>query len=71
MPSKNHTNPIKKDSVTGNKRAIKKITKFISVIFGAIGSGVGMLRYADTHKSAANNAHITIRFVESSCFDCG
>ena len=68
IPSKNHTSPIKNDSVTGKSSAMRKIIKFINVIFGAIGSGVGMLRYAETHKIAANNPQSTSLLVEIKLF---
>ena len=67
-PRRNHTRLIKKDSPTGNRSAIRNTIKFIIVIFGAIGSGVGMLRYADMQRIAENKLHKTRRFVGSSCF---
>ena len=63
-PRRNQTSTIRNDSFNGNSSAIKNTTKLRSVIFGAIGSGVGMLRYALMHNNAANNAQITNFFVE-------
>ena len=56
------------ESLRSNIRAIRKIIKFKSVMCAALGSGVGILRYADTHSIAVNIAIMTNSTVVNGFF---
>ena len=56
------------ESLSSNTRAIRMIMKLSSVMCAAFGSGVGMLRYAETHRIAVNIAIMTSSVVVNLFF---